>query len=222
MKRTIHLILIVSAIIFVPNSVYALTTLTVDSLGSGVHNVWVVTYDSSSKNVFAGERNVTFQEDDFSISYETFCIEIDEGIGFDTYEAIVNTKAIAGGSGITSPDPLDPETAWIYETYIYGNSYGWSAEDVQLAIWVQEDEIISAPEYPNWQNVTDILSAAQNAQGIGDVRILNLWTPVGGTKQFPIQDVLFVVPEPATLLLLGLGGLILRRARGQVLRRKKA
>ena len=211
MKRTIHLILTVSAIIFVPNSVYALTTLTVDSLGSGLDDVWVICYDGSSKNVFAGERNVTFQEDDFSISYETFCIEINEGIGLDTYEAIINTKAIAGGSGITSPDPLDPETAWIYETYLYSNPFGWSAEDVQLAIWVQEDEILSAPEYQNWTNVTDILSAAENALGIGDVRILNLWTPIDDTKQFPVQDVLIVVPEPATLLLLGLGGLVLRR-----------
>ncbi len=212
MKRTIHLILIASAIAFVPGSVYALTTLTVDSLGSGLHNVWVVTYDSSVMNVFAGERNVTYQDDDFSISYETFCIEIDEGIGLDTYEAFFNTAAIAGGSGGGPVDPLDPETAWIYQTYRNSNPFGWSAEDVQLAIWVQEDEIISAPEYPNWQNVIDIGSlAAQNAQGIGDVRILNLWTPVGGSKQYPIQDVLFVVPEPATLLLLGLGGLVLRR-----------
>ena len=211
MKRTIYLILIISAIIFVPGSVYALTTLRVDSLGSGLDNIWVISYDGSSMNVFAGERNVTFQEDDFSTSYETFCVEIDEGIGLDTYEAFVNTKAIAGGSGGGSPDPLDPETAWIYETYLYSNPFGWSAEDVQLAIWVQEDEIISAPEYPNWPNVTDILSAAQNAQGIGDVRILNLWTPIGGCKQYPVQDVLFVIPEPATMILLGFGGLMLRR-----------
>lgn len=212
MKRTIHLILITSAIIFVPGSVYALTTLTVDSLGSGLNNVLVVTYDSSVMNVFAGERNVTYQDDDFSISYETFCLEIDEDIDFDTYEAFTNTAAIAGGSGGGPFDPLDPETAWIYQAYLYGNSYGWTAEDVQLAIWVQEDEILSAPVYQNWQNVLDIgLLATQNAQGIGDVRILNLWTPVGGSKQYPIQDVLIVVPEPATLLLLGLGGLILRR-----------
>jgi hypothetical protein len=214
MKRTIHLILIASAIAFISNSVYALTTLTVNSLGSGLDNVWVIGYDGSSMNVFTGERNVTFQEDDFSMSYATFCIEINEAIDLDTYEAIVNTKAIAGGIGGGSPDPLDPETAWIYETYLYGNSYGWSAQDVQLAIWVQEDEITSAPEYQNWTNVTDILSsAAQNAQGIGDVRILNLWTPVVGAKQFPVQDVLIAVPEPTTLLLLTIGAFVLRKKR---------
>lgn len=217
MKRKICLLLIVSASVFIPVSAYAMTTLTVNSYGTGLNNMLVMTYDSTLMSVYVGERNVTYQHDeDDPMSYGTFCIEINEPIDLETYEAFMSTEAIGGGAGPTPDplnpfDPLDPKTAWIYETYYNGNSFGWNAVDVQLAIWFEEEEIISVPRY-TMTNVNNIRSLAdQNADGIGNVRILNLWTPPGGSKQLPVQDVLMVVPEPATLLLFGLGGVILRR-----------
>lgn len=218
MKRTTYLILIATAVVFI-HPVYALTTLTVDSYGSGVDDMLVVTYTGTIMNVYAGERNVTYKhDDDPAISFETFCIEINEPIELETYEAFLGTEAVGGGAGPPpSPenpfDPLDPETAWIYETYHYGNSFGWNAVDVQLAIWLQEDEILYTPRY-DLTNAESILSLAEeNANGLGDVHILNLWTPPGGSKQYPVQDVLMIVPEPASLLLFALGGMILRRKR---------
>ncbi len=188
---------------------------TINSFGSG-QTLPVLTTADQGMLVFAGERNVTYMPGDEQVfNLTAFCLEIDEPIDFKTYLANENTEAIFGGVGASSPDPLDPQTAWIYSQYIGGNTYQWDAVDVQLAIWVQEQEIISAPGYGNWPSVEDILAlAGENApEGLGNVGVLNLWEQISTGKYIAIQDLLITVPEPASIMLVGLGGMLLRKKR---------
>ena len=188
---------------------------TINSFGPG-QTLPVLTTAGQGMLVFAGERNVTYMPgDEQTFNFNTFCLEIDEPIDFETYLAYENTEAIFGGAGGSSPDPLDPETAWIYSQYIGGNTYLWDAVDVQLAIWIQEQEIISASGYGNWPSVEDILAlAGENApESIGNVGVLNLWEQISPGKYIAIQDLLFTVPEPASIMLVALGGMLLRKRR---------
>lgn len=143
----------------------------------------------------------------------SFCAEITEPISIgSTYNAVVNTEAIRGSAPVS--DPLSTKTAWLFSEYLIGNiilDTGAKATDFQYAIWKLEDEDTQAPS--DWATITWTSEAqayydmamASTWTDIGSIRVLNL----GNSPDFTVQDVL--VPEPATLCLLGLGGLLLRR-----------
>ncbi|MFA6187473.1 MAG: PEP-CTERM sorting domain-containing protein, partial [Phycisphaerae bacterium] len=142
----------------------------------------------------------------------TFCIEIQEHINIgSTYNAQANTKAIKGGEAVS--DPLDPKTAWLFNQYSTGAIVlGSNADraDFQLAIWKLEDEftgVLTAQAQTYYD-----LAAASTWTDIGLIRVLNLGT---AADNFQYQDLLVTanenVPEPATIAILCLGGLLLRR-----------
>ncbi len=150
------------------------------------------------------------------IQFGSFCIEMTETISVGgTYNANVNTAAIKGST--STNDPLSPQTAWLFYQYAVGNiiiDTGAKATDFQYAIWKLEDEDTQAPSA--WATITWTAAAeayyqmalGSNWADIGPVRVLNL----GSAPDYPVQDVL-AVPEPATLMLLGLGCLTLIRKR---------
>jgi hypothetical protein len=172
--------------------------------------------------------------------FATFCVEEGEHVYPNTtYSAVINTRSVF------SDQPLTPQTAFLYAqfvqrineqgSYLNGTVYAGanydlsnrrsagSAGGLQNAIWWFMNE---GGEYNDYARLADWAVNGDNShsgggfwQGIGDVRIMNLWVyDHAGESGYQRQDMLVMssVPAPAALLLgvlgLGLVGWIKRRS----------
>jgi hypothetical protein len=173
--------------------------------------------------------------------WEAFCVEKFEPLDFSlTYRADVNTTttssaaAYAGGAHGGFNDPLDPMTAYLYDHFInktlttpydYVNEANRinDADAMQTAIWFIEQETSD----PLTGKALAFFQEAQNAvnsgawTGLGNVRILNLYTQVGSTARVDYQDLLIdtgvsspiPLPSGAGLAGVGLLGVLTARRR---------
>jgi hypothetical protein len=159
--------------------------------------------------------------------FETFCLERYEYIspGSKYYAEISSTNSTASTS--YGNDPISQGTAWLYSLFAEGTLSGYnytsgsgraaSAAALQETIWWLEGETAYTPTNPYFYNLAATqfggasnakLTVAGNTYGVG---VLNLY--VDSTKRANRQDQLILtnpgppttVPEPATMLLLGLG-----------------
>lgn len=153
----------------------------------------------------------------------TFCLEWNESFVFAGDPGLVGTLAdgaVKGGINGPNPDPLDPESAWLYDQYLDGNTFGYSdpnarAAAVQDAIWALEGEATGTDGTTPYKAshatlITQAASAVAGGWTNTSIKVLNMVGADGKIR----QDVLARVPEPAAGLLGLLGiGLVTRMKR---------
>jgi len=154
-------------------------------------------------------------------AFTTFCLERNEYFyNWNTfYGYTIDDSAHNGGiAGQTSTnsDPISDLTAYLYYNLRTVSTF---ADDViekkalQAAFWYLEDELSLNPQssYSNssveWLAWQYINNADESFNNNGRVVVLNLYRVLrnGTTEQLQSQLGLARVPEPTTLLLLGLG-----------------
>lgn len=160
-------------------------------------------------------------------SFQTFCLERNRPLRLGTeYMAELATSADDGGVGGPTPDPLSPQTAFLYHSFRYGelDNYDYNgtqaermadAMSLQLAIWLLEDEITPLDGRYQGDSYAQSLVALAEASGwdtIRNVRVLNL-TSLGGETAQSQLTVIIPLPHGAGLAGVGLMAVGARRRR---------
>lgn len=156
--------------------------------------------------------------------WESFCMELSENFGPNQpYQFTLDTYAAGGGGGaVAGQDPLDDQSAYIYAQFItgalpsydYTNGLGQRQADagaLQNVLWFIEQEMgtLDTPKAVFFYN----LSLAGIGQGIGDVRVVNMFELDGQGLPVQVQSQIVMVPEPASAAVLAVAGLAAIRRR---------
>lgn len=144
-------------------------------------------------------------------SFVTFCVELDETLTFGTAYAIggIGNTTVATGKSLSS------EVKYLYYNYRTGKlddlfpafTYGDSKDErtLQGAIWKWMGWVVPSSQSEFFDSTLfGFLTGDEvkgKGEGIDNVVILNILDRSKSDR----QDVLAMVPEPATFLLLGLG-----------------
>jgi hypothetical protein len=143
----------------------------------------------------------------------TFCLEADEYFtpGENLQIRTISHEARNGGVNTNSGDPISGTTAFLYTMFRHANPLFANGVVMQEAIWYLEGERTSrgaAAANLIALAQTEMVAAGWGSTFIGDVRVANIYR--GANYATHAQDMLVLssVPEPTTLLVMGIGLLI--------------
>jgi hypothetical protein len=160
-----------------------------------------------------GEFNLTLFDGGTPVeTFITFCLQMTQYIDFTTTFSVHSISTATDDAA--GPDTLDPQTAWLYTNMRAGTLPGYdhstaAANALQKSFWYFEGEVTANPDLEAG-NDYDFVALANAAvangswSGLGDVRVLNIFYPNGARA----QDQLFLVPEPTTLGMMGMGAVV--------------
>ena len=159
---------------------------------------------------------------DAATSFVSFCLQRTEYINFsnafnvDAISPYAVSDPVSNGGDALGRDYLSAQTAFLYTEFRQGTLTGYnysgpnhatSANSLQYAIWMFEQELATIPSNPFVMLANNAISLG-TWSGIGNVRVMNL--SLNGVEA---QDQLMLVPgrditevpEPASLILFGSG-----------------
>ena len=213
MKRTWLTIMIMMVMLTFVSTVNAFSINTIKLINPGDSNRY------SNGGPFTGRVNEVIPDSlvgapiTGGIEFTTFCLERTEYFYAwgAPYNYTIASFAVGGAGGATGgKDDLDPRSAWLYYNFRTNSSFADTTLEVkalQAAFWLIEDEMTLAGTPTPGSVEAQALSYIANATGkwsdIGPVVVLNLYDTAHGQLQSQLG--LTAVPEPTTLLLLGLG-----------------
>lgn len=189
-----------------------------------------IRFTNREGNTGGGEFGVAELPNANTELFRTFCLQVNEYLDFSPLGfKVVDISDRAQGY---ADDPLDARTAYLYTQFSKGTLSGYdyspntsghaaSADALQRAFWAIENETGPASgQALAWINEAALAISSGAWSGLGNVRVLSIaWIDrhdEGREPGTPGQDVLMMVPEPASFMvwsLLGVAGLVAYRRR---------
>jgi hypothetical protein len=141
----------------------------------------------------------------------TFCMEASEYFyPGQNYYAVLNTMAISGGqdwnNGVygqtplhtVTSDPLDERTAFLFTQFMAGDSRFTDQGKLQDAIHYIEAEDSTSNSYVTLAEQAVAAGGEWYGKGIGDVRVMNLWSQFDGRTYsgFAQDQLIMIKPVP--------------------------
>jgi len=174
----------------------------------------------SDGNIWGGAFEIDNLATGPGVDFKTFCVQLHQDVDYDNLFVVGAISEFADDDD--GPDPISPETAWIFSSYRHGALSGFTSDEIQAAIWMLEGDwtladgiaVFGAAIIGDPEALIALAESNVNTGWVNDgVRVINLFTLDGRKAQD--QLTLSEVPEPGTLLLVGSGAaaLVKRRRR---------
>jgi len=164
----------------------------------------------SDSNIWGGAFDVDNTSNGPGVDFQTFCVQMFEDIDYDNLFVVGAITDYADDDD--GPDPISPETAWIFSSFRHGALSMFTPDEIQTAIWMLEGDwtladgiaVFGAAIIGDPNALIHLAETNVAAGWVNDgVRVINLFTLDGQKAQD--QLTLSEVPEPGTLLLVGGG-----------------